>query len=88
MSVERVSYWRGGQVVFGWLHGFVGWLPGGPSLYVAIRRAPAREREMSAPARIATLFAACLLLPLALLCAGLEVACRRGGTVYVEARDV
>jgi hypothetical protein len=88
MSVQRVSYWRGGQVVFGWLHGFVSWLPGEPSLYVAIRRAPARERAMSAPARVATLFVACLLLPLALSCAAFEVACRRGGTVYLEASNV
>lgn len=88
MSVERVSYWRGGQVVFGWLHGFVGWLPGRPSLYMAIRRARARERAMPAHTRIAALLAACLLLPLALACAAFEVACRRGGTVYVEARNV
>ncbi|HEX7243966.1 MAG TPA: class I SAM-dependent methyltransferase [Solirubrobacterales bacterium] len=88
MSIDRVSYWRGGQVLFGWLDGFVGWLPGRPSLYAAIRRAPARERPMSTSARIATLAAACLLVPLALACAAFEVACRRGGTVYVEARHV
>ena len=88
MSVERISYWRGGQAAFGWLHGFVGWLPGRPSLYMAIRRAPARERAMSAPARVATLASACALLPVALLCATVEVAVRRGGTVYVEARHV
>jgi hypothetical protein len=34
------------------------------------------------------LAAAVLLLPAALLCAAVEVACRRGGTVYVEARLV
>ena len=88
MSVERVSYWRGGQIVFGWLHGLVGWLPGRPSLYAAIRRAPAREQAMPVHTRIAALLAACLLLPLALACAAFEVACRRGGTVYVEARNV
>jgi len=88
MSIERISYWRGGQVVFGWLHGLVGWLPGRPDLYMAIRRAPARERTTSGLSRAATLVAACLLLPLALVGAVLEVAFRRGGTVYVEARNV
>ncbi|HEY0392211.1 MAG TPA: class I SAM-dependent methyltransferase [Solirubrobacterales bacterium] len=86
LKVERVSYVRGGQVTFGWLHGFVGWLPGRPNLYDAIRRPEARERPMSAGMRAFVLFAAVLLLPLALLCSTVEVACRRGGTVCVEAR--
>ena len=50
MRVERVSYLRGGQVVFGWLHGLVGLLPGHPDLYDAIRRPEARARR-STPAR-------------------------------------
>jgi SAM-dependent methyltransferase len=86
LKVERVSYVRGGQVTFGWLHGFVGWLPGHPNLYDAIRRPEARERPMSAGLRVSVLFAATVLLPLALLCSAIEVVCRRGGTVCVEAR--
>jgi SAM-dependent methyltransferase len=88
MKAERISYWRGGQVAFGWLHGFVGWLPGRPNLYDAIRRSDAREEPMPGQARTLALVAAVLLLPAALLCAILEIACRRGGTVYVEARHV
>jgi SAM-dependent methyltransferase len=88
MKAERVSYWRGGQVAFGWLHGFVGWLPGRPNLYDAIRRQAAREDPMPALARMLALAAAVLLLPAALLCAAVEIACRQGGTVYVEARLV
>ena len=48
LTVERVSFWRGGQVVFGWLHGLVGALPGRPDLYDAIRRPEARSRPISA----------------------------------------
>jgi len=88
MRVDRVSYWRGGQVVFGWLHGFVAWLPGHPNLYDAIRRPEARSEAMSAAARGLVLVAACLLFPLSLLCAAAEVARRRGGTIYVEVRNV
>jgi SAM-dependent methyltransferase len=88
MGVERVSYLRGGQVVFGWLHGFVGWLPRHPDLYDAIRRPAARRRPMRPPTRIATLAAAILLLPWAVLCGLAEAALRRGGTIYVEARRV
>lgn len=86
LTVERVSYVRGGQVTFGWLHGFVGWLPGHPNLYDAIRRPEAREQPMSGGRRAFVLLAATLLLPVALLCSGVEIACRRGGTVCVEAR--
>jgi SAM-dependent methyltransferase len=86
LRVERVSYLRGGQVVFGWLHGIVGLLPGHPDLYDAIRRPEARSAPLSAPARWATLAAAAAALPLALLASAVEVASRRGGTVYVEAR--
>jgi SAM-dependent methyltransferase len=88
MTIDRVSYWRGGQVVFGWLHGFAGWLPGHPNLYDAIRRPEAREEAMAAPTRGLVLLAACLLLPVSLLCAAAEVASRRGGTIYIEARNV
>ena len=88
LRVDRVSYLRGGQVVFGWLHGLVGRLPGHPDLYDAIRRPEARRSSMSGPRRIASLAAALLLLPFAWLGAVLEVALRQGGSVYVEARRV
>ncbi len=40
----------------------------------------------SGRARLLVLAAAALVTPLAVLCAGAEVAARRGGTIYVEAR--
>ena len=86
LEVERVSYLRGGQAVFGWLQGLVGSLPGHPDLYDAIRRPEARRAEVSAPARLASLTAAGVLLPVAGLGAAAEAAARRGGSVYVEAR--
>ncbi|MGE5408163.1 MAG: class I SAM-dependent methyltransferase [Syntrophothermus sp.] len=86
LRLERVSYLRGGQVVFGWLHGLVGSLPGHPDLYDAIRRPPARFHEVSRGGRLAAVAAGVLLLPAALVCAAFEVAVRRGGTFYVEAR--
>lgn len=86
LEVERVSYWRGGQVVFGWLHGLVGMLPGNPNPYDAIRRCEARQDQVSPRARVATLAAGMLLAPVAAAAAAVEVAARRGGTVYVEAR--
>jgi SAM-dependent methyltransferase len=86
LSLERVSYVRGGQVVFGWLDGLVGALPGCPSLYDAIRRPQARFRPISTARRLTALVAAALLLPVAIAAAASEVALRRGGTVYVEAR--
>lgn len=86
LRVERVSHLRGGQVVFGWLHGLVGLLPGHPDLYDAIRRPAARSRPMSHTARALTLIAAAALLPVAAGAALVEAAARRGGSVYVEAR--
>jgi SAM-dependent methyltransferase len=88
MAIERTSYLRGGQVVFGWLHGIVGSLPGAPDLYDAIRRPQARRRPLSAGRRAAILVAASLALPVAAICALAEAAARHGGTVYVEARRV
>src|SRR6478609_2010859 len=61
LQVERVSYLRGGQVVFGWLHGLVGLLPWRPDLYEAIRRPKARSEPMSASRRFLALGAAVLL---------------------------
>jgi SAM-dependent methyltransferase len=86
LEVERVSYWRGGQIAFGWLHGIVGALPGHPDLYDAIRRPRARRRPMSPSARVLVLAAGVLALPLAAVAAVAEIAARRGGSVYVEAR--
>ncbi len=88
LRVERVSHWRGGQLVFGWLHGLVGRLPGTPDLYDAIRQTTARRAAISPSARAAALIAAMLLWPAAVLAAAAETLARRGGTVYVEARRV
>jgi SAM-dependent methyltransferase len=86
LEVERTSHVRGGQVAFGWLAGLVGSMPSHPDLYDAIRRAEARQRPISNGRRIATLGAAALLAPVAVAATGVEVAARRGGTLYVEAR--
>jgi hypothetical protein len=86
LTPTRVSHWRGGQIVFGWLHGMVGCLPGHPNLYDAIRRPAARSAPMTQRRRALTLAAGTGLAPLAALAAAVEVAGRRGGTVYVEAR--
>ena len=88
LAVERFSYLRGGQVVFGWLYGLVASLPGRLDLYDAIRRPAARRRPLSRAGRVAAIVAATILLPVAILAALLEAALRRGGTVYVEARRV
>jgi SAM-dependent methyltransferase len=84
--IERTSFARGGQIVIGWLDGLVGKLPGRPSLYQALRRPPARKAPQSARPRVTAIAAAVLLLPVAWAAAAVEVAMRRGGTVYVEGR--
>lgn len=86
LTVQRVGHLRGGQVVFGWLHGLVNALPGQPDLYDAIRRPAARSRPMTAGRRVATLAAGGALLPAALAATAVEVGVRRGGSVYIEAR--
>src|SRR5712691_4390431 len=86
LRVERVSYLRGGQVVFGWVHGFVGKLPGHPDLYKAIRRSEARQAAQSPAIRLYALAAAVAVLPFALASAAVEVTARSGGTIYIEAR--
>ena len=86
LRVERVSYLRGGQVVFGWVHGFVGRLPGHPDLYDAIRRSEARQAAHGPALRVYALSAAVVALPFALAATAVEVAARSGGTIYVEAR--
>ncbi|MDX6690416.1 MAG: hypothetical protein QOG15_1873 [Solirubrobacteraceae bacterium] len=86
LRIERESHWRGGQVLFGWLHGLVSALPGQPDLYDAIRRPAARSRPLSPQARLATLAAGALLTPVAALASALEIALKRGGSIYIEAR--
>jgi len=86
LTVTRVSHWRGGQALFGWLHGLIRTLPGRPDLYDAIRRPEARSAPTPGRRRLLALGAATILFPIAALATALEVAIRRGGTVYVEAR--
>jgi SAM-dependent methyltransferase len=86
LHVQRVSHLRGGQVVFGWLHGLVGLLPGRPNLYNAIRQPAAREQQLSSASWLTAHVVARLLLPVAAGLAVIEAAVRRGGSVYVEAR--
>jgi len=88
LRIERTSSFRGGQSVFGWLHGLVGSLPGRLDLYDAIRRPAARSRPLSASRRIAALAAGAALLPFAAAAALAEAALGRGGSAYVEARRV
>ena len=86
LRVERVSHVRGGQIAIGWLDGLVGCLPGDLDLYQALRRPEARSAAMGGRRRAATLAAGALLAPVALAAAAVEIALRRSGTVYVEAR--
>jgi hypothetical protein len=86
LRVEQVSYLRGGQVVFGWIHGLVGQLPGQPDLYEVIRRGDARRSAQSPARRCYALAAAGAAVPLALAATAVEVAARSGGTIYVQAR--
>jgi SAM-dependent methyltransferase len=85
LRVTRTSHLRGGQVVFGWLHGLVGALPSHPDLYDAIRRPEARRASMTSARRVGTLAAATALAPVALAASAAEAAARRGGSIYVEA---
>jgi len=86
LRVHRESYVRGGQVFFGWVHGLVGCLPGHPDFYAAVRRPSARDEALNRRARILAMLAALCVSPVALVAAGIEVALRRGGTLYVEAQ--
>jgi SAM-dependent methyltransferase len=85
MTIERVSHWRGGQVAFGWLHGLVGRVAG-TDLYDAIRRPEARMAPLTPGERARALGLGVALSPVAALAGVTEVALRRGGSVYVEAR--
>lgn len=86
LQIERISYWRGGQVTFGWLHGLVGLLPGTPDLYDAIRRPDARSAQLASHTRVEALAAGAMMSPVALALALAEVVGRAGGTMYLEAR--
>jgi SAM-dependent methyltransferase len=86
LKIERISYWRAGQVLFGWIDGLVSMLPSRPSLYDAIRHPEARAAAMSRSRRTMTLAAGLALAPVATILAAAEVAARAGGTVYIEAR--
>ena len=88
LDVVRVSHWRAGQMLFGWLHGLVGSLPGRPDLYDAIRTPEARMRPLGPARRAATLAAGVALAPVAAVMTAAEIVLRRGGTVEVEARRV
>ena len=85
LTASRTSSYRGGQVLFGWLHGIVGMLPGRPSLYDAIRKPDARQKPMAPIGRGAVVFAGVALLPVAAVATAVEVAADRGGSFYVEA---
>ncbi len=86
LEVTRVSGWRGGQVVIGWLDGLVGRLPGRLDLYEALRDPGAQSVPMSAGRRAASMVAGAAMLPVGALCAAGEIAIGRSGTAYVEAR--
>jgi hypothetical protein len=64
----------------------VGKLPGHPDLYDAIRQSQARQAAQSPALRLYALGAAVVTLPFALAATVVEVAARRGGTIYVQAR--
>jgi len=86
LNVERVSYLRGGQVTFGWVHGLVSQLPGHPDVYDAIRRGEAQQTAQSPARRLYALAGAVSVLPISLAATAVEVAARSAGTIYIEAR--
>jgi SAM-dependent methyltransferase len=85
-TVERVSYLRGGQVLFGWLHGLVRQLPGHPDLYDAIRRSEAQQQAQNPARRLYALAAGVVALPFGLVGTAVELATKTGGSIYVQAR--
>ena len=86
LTVIHTSFLRSGQSVIGWLQGLVGLLPGRPDLYQALRQSHARGVDQPASKRATAILAAALLAPVATIAALAEMAARRGGTVYIEAR--
>lgn len=87
-EITRVSPTRAGQLVIGWLDGMVARLPGQLNLYHSLRRRLARRVEVGAGKRAAAIAAGVILLPFAVLAAGIEIVSGRPGTIYVEARRV
>ena len=85
-TIERVSYLRGGQVLFGWLHGLVRQLPGHPDLYDAIRRNEAQQNAQTPAVRLYALAAGAAALPVGLVGTAIELATKSGGSIYVQAR--
>ena len=88
LEVIATSRTRGGQNLIGWLDGFVAMLPGGLNLYQALRRRAARRIHLSPVQRVLSIVAGIVLFPVALVCAAVEIATGRSGTIYVEARFV
>jgi SAM-dependent methyltransferase len=90
LTITRTSELRGGQVLFGWLHGLVAQLgrrDSYPDLYDAIRAPAAQQgRPLTGARRVAVLAAGAAALPLAAVGVAVEVTARRSGTLYVEAR--
>lgn len=86
LQVVRRSSLRGGQVLFGWLDGLVKCAPGDLDLYAAVRRPSARDAALTRGRRVASLAAALLLSPVALLASLIEVVLGRGGSAYLEAQ--
>lgn len=85
LEVTRVSYVKGGQIVFGWLHGMASSVSPRFDLYDALRIPEARSRPMSLVTRAMTLALGVVLFPLACVASIVEILARRGGTLYVEA---
>ena len=86
LVIVRVSHWRAGQILFGWLQGLTGLIPGRLDLYGAIRRGEAQGVPLSGAHRMGALLAGVAAVPVAAILAVGEIAAGSGGTVYVEAR--
>lgn len=86
LKVTATSRTRAGQNLIGWLDGFVAILPGGLNLYQALRRKSARRIHLNPAQRVASILAGIVLFPVALVCAAVEIATGRSGTIYVEGR--
>jgi len=84
--VTELSPTRAGQVVVGWLDGFVSGLPGELDLYQSLRRKSARRIPVTPLQRLAAIGAGIILFPAAVVCAAVEITSKRSGTVYVEAQ--
>ena len=85
LEIGRVSYVRGGQIVFGWLQGMV-WALSRLNLYDALRVKEARSKPISPIGRLLAIVLGVVLFPFACLASLLEIVLRRSGTICVEAR--